>query len=320
MIAFEGGLGIRLTVHYNLFCGTVANLGNDAQRDILRGILRRAEIGCFALTEARAGVLSGLLVDTEARLEDDMLVLHTPDASSAKRWISNGLVADWGVVVARLIVAGKDLGPHALLVDMNTAGITRVSMEEKVAFNGRDAHGAWSWLLTLSLTPPGLDNAVITFNHVRIDPSALLGASLARDGSYQSNFPGAGGFLHMAQRLLSGRIALAGAALGIVRQVCVECEEYAQQRVVPVGRDVGVPLAQLPSFRDTVVRVKHRFLTLSAFVEDLENRYVSDATIADALVEAVAVAKIEVSCGPLSNAASLFSRCTVCGIRSRGLR
>ncbi len=150
-------------------------------------------------------MMSGLIVETTVTLEGDMLVLHTPRPECAKRWISNGLVADWGVVVARLLVHGKDLGPHALVVPMDAPGVRRSNMEPKVAFNG-------------------LDNALIEFDRVMLPRSSLLAATLDADGTYRSTLEGGvTGFLQVAQRLLSGRICLAGGALGTLRQVLGFC-------------------------------------------------------------------------------------------------
>ncbi len=88
---FEVGLGIRTTVQYNLFGGSVANLGSPEQVEWLQGVLDRGEIGCFALTEERAGVLSGLIVDTTATATaSGEFVLSSAAEGSVKRWISNG--------------------------------------------------------------------------------------------------------------------------------------------------------------------------------------------------------------------------------------
>ena len=61
-----GGFGIRYTVHYNLFAGSVIGLGTDEQAKLLYDIEKRQQLGCFALTERSAGVLSGLIVETTA--------------------------------------------------------------------------------------------------------------------------------------------------------------------------------------------------------------------------------------------------------------
>jgi hypothetical protein len=107
---FEVGLGIRTTVQYNLFGGSVANLGsaeqiewlqgNERQKNnkkikfqfffcviilIYKGVFDRQEIGCFALTERRAGVLSGLICDTTATVtEQNDIILNSGSEGNAK--------------------------------------------------------------------------------------------------------------------------------------------------------------------------------------------------------------------------------------------
>ncbi len=78
-------------MQYNLFGGSVANLGSPEQVEWLQGVFDRGEIGCFALTEERAGVLSGLIVDaTATATATGEFVLSTAAEGSVKRWISNG--------------------------------------------------------------------------------------------------------------------------------------------------------------------------------------------------------------------------------------
>ncbi len=77
-------------MQYNLFGGSVANLGSPEQLAWLDGVLNRQEIGCFALTEARAGVLSGLVVDTTAHFKNGEFRINSNGAGGVKRWISNG--------------------------------------------------------------------------------------------------------------------------------------------------------------------------------------------------------------------------------------
>ena len=69
----------------------MANLGSPEQVEWLQGVFDRGEIGCFALTEERAGVLSGLIVDTTATATaSGDFVLSSAANGSTKRWISNG--------------------------------------------------------------------------------------------------------------------------------------------------------------------------------------------------------------------------------------
>lgn len=84
----------------------------------------KGELGCFALTEKRAGVSSGLVVSTIAEYdkERNTFLLNSPDEGAQKNWISQGLVADKTVVIADLRVEGKSYGPHAFLMNLREGG------------------------------------------------------------------------------------------------------------------------------------------------------------------------------------------------------
>jgi len=45
-------------------------------------------------------------------------VLNTPNDKAAKNWISQGFVADLGVVIADLRINGKSHGPHPFFLHM----------------------------------------------------------------------------------------------------------------------------------------------------------------------------------------------------------
>ena len=65
-------------------------------------------------------MLSGYIVNTIATWDAvrDGFLISTPTLEAEKNWISQGLYADWVVVFAKLIVHGKDHGPHPFLVRM----------------------------------------------------------------------------------------------------------------------------------------------------------------------------------------------------------
>lgn len=64
-----GGFGIRFTVQFNLFAGSIVGLAGPEQLRMLQGIQEKGQLGCFLLTEQQAGVLSGLIVETTAKYE-----------------------------------------------------------------------------------------------------------------------------------------------------------------------------------------------------------------------------------------------------------
>lgn len=110
-------LGTRLNVQVNLYLRSIVNY-HDNHDQIMD------DIGCFALTESGAGVLSGLIVDVKFEERDDSYVLNSGTIS--KKWISQGMLATKGLVVASDVVNHRDC--RIFLVDMCAEGITRERM------------------------------------------------------------------------------------------------------------------------------------------------------------------------------------------------
>ena len=88
--------------------------------------------------------------------------MNTPHPLAQKYWITNGAVhAKHVVVMAQLIVKGKNEGIHAILVrmrdnDLKTMpGVTIEDMGYKMGLNG-------------------VDNAKLSFDNVRVPRTALL--------------------------------------------------------------------------------------------------------------------------------------------------
>ena len=158
-----GGFGVRFTVQFNLFAGSLVGLAGDEQIKMLPELQESGELGCFLLTEMQAGVLSGLIVETTADWDPESRTyrLHTPSDKAAKNWISQGYTAELGVVVARLRVGGTDHGPHAFHMRLRDAtgallpGIRIEDMGTKTVAND-------------------LDNARVWFDNVGLPEGALL--------------------------------------------------------------------------------------------------------------------------------------------------
>jgi len=89
--------GIRLNVQVNLFLKTIQKF--DSSKLELVG----NSIGCFGLTESNAGVLSGLIVETEYSYNqaDDQIYLHKTPNGVFKNWISQGMFAEYIILFAR---------------------------------------------------------------------------------------------------------------------------------------------------------------------------------------------------------------------------
>ena len=100
-------LGIRLNVQVNLFLRTIEKYAADPDT-IFYNIGH--SVGCFALTEQNAGVLSGLIVDTtwEENPETGEYILNNPE-DNQKNWISQGTTASYAIVYARHVEDKSDI-------------------------------------------------------------------------------------------------------------------------------------------------------------------------------------------------------------------
>ena len=249
-----GALSIRFTVQYNLFAGTVNALGCDAQLEQLRGIHRRGELGSFVLTEKGAGVLSGLVVETTATYvsaadprnytDAPGFLVTTPTEQAKKVWISQGLVAEHGVVIASLVIDGKNLGPHGFLVRLDGADDAAKGRIVKTDMGGKTAFDS-------------LDNAELAFNGLVVGVDALLSkhAQVTDEGLYVDPATGAPkekplSFITIAQRLLSGRLCIADNSVAYVAHALSDARRYAAGREVWVGDNRKQALGTLPYVKE----------------------------------------------------------------------
>ena len=283
-----GGFGIRFTVQYNLFAGSILGLGGEAQVAMLGQLQRDRALGCFALTEKGAGVNSGLVVNTTATWDPKKrnFVLHTPDELARKAWISQGLTASQMVVIADLIVAGKSHGPHAFLMPLRdehgqlTPGVQVGDMGSKTVAND-------------------LDNAWIAFSQVAIPESCMLDRFCAIDGKGQ--YVSRGGETMrlevIGQRLLTGRMCISQAALVFARTLFANTRKYSDGKACwsPVETD-QLKLSDVPQLAALFERADSELSAVEHFVSQVEAELcecLRHSTIpSDELVEAIAVCKI----------------------------
>jgi len=294
---FEQGPGfsIRFTVEYNLFAGTVLELGGPAHLAALERMQADGTLGCFALTERLAGVNSGLVVQTTATWlpEEARFLLRTPHDGACKNWISQGLTATKAVVVADLITRGTSRGPHAFLVDLRdahgnpTPGVVLGDMGEKTTGND-------------------LDNANIRFDDVWLARETLLdrhcdvtpaGDYTHRGGEVLSNMELIG------QRLFTGRVAVAQGAHEFRRRLFRRTRSHndAKPCWAPGGGShsakTTVMLSAVPQLRALYAEADASEARMSAFLAAVEaalcNVLRRGERPSAALVEAVAAAKVK---------------------------
>lgn len=279
------GFGIRFTVQFNLFAGTVIALGNSQQVALLSEWQAQGQLGCFCLTEKLAGVNSGLVVNTTCTWDESkqMFLLDCPNDGAYKNWISQGLSADMAVVIANLIVKGKPKGPHGFLMKIRqngelVSGVVAKDMGDKTIGND-------------------LDNAEIAFSQVWLPKESLLDKYAGIEGGeYVQKQKGVSNMDMIGQRLYTGRTVIAGSTLVFARSLYQSAKNYADNKKCwsPQG---GVPLSSVPQLAHLYVQTDQELKRVEALARVVETRLgecLRHDKIPDSkLVEMVAVLKVK---------------------------
>ena len=183
-----------MTVHTSLVSQCILAWGTAEQKEATLPRLASGEwIGCYALTEPNAGS-DAASMETTATEADSSYRL-----SGEKIWITNGGIAQVGIVFASRDRAARHRGICAFLLEMNAPGLRREKMP------GRE------------LGHRASDHAHLYFE----DTSAPAGALLGQSGE---------GFKVAMSALDRGRLGVAAGAVG-VGQACLEASiAFAQSR------------------------------------------------------------------------------------------
>jgi len=284
------GFWTRFTVQYNLFAGTVLAVGNPSQIEQLKEMQAAGALGCFGLTEKFAGVSSGMIVETTADFDagSQEFVITTPNDGAKKNWISQGFCADKSVVVADLRIGGQSHGPHAFLIDFRVTkngqkelvpGVSLADMGRKTVAND-------------------LDNAWIKFDGVRVPKTALLDrfSGVDEKGQFVSKQKGMTAMTQIGQRLFTGRVAVAEAALEFGRYLFAKTKAYAESKQCWAPGGMRPPLAMLPQLSNLFSEADEAFAYAEGYVKQCEEQLIKalrkDSLPPLKLMDAIAVAKV----------------------------
>ncbi|ARF80976.1 acyl-CoA dehydrogenase family protein [Kitasatospora aureofaciens] len=242
--ARAGASGLAIGLHNDIIGPYLTSLATEEQkRRWLPGFCSGELITAIAMTEPGTGSdLQG--IRTQAVDRGDHFLLN-----GAKTFISNGILADLVIVVARTTPEGGAHGLSLLAVERGTPGFERGRNLDKI---GQKAQ----------------DTAELFFEDVRVPKENLLG---------ELN----GGFIHLMQNLAQERLTIAAAAIAGAEYLVEITTEYVKQREA-----FGRPLAKLQHVRFEIAELATECAITRTFVDRCiteHNRYAltpADASMA----------------------------------------
>jgi len=192
-----------IRVHINMQMGpalVLLQFGTEAQKKRWIPPLTKGEIlGCFAITEPNAGSDVAAMATTAKKNKQGYTLQGT------KTWISNAPVADIALVYAYTDRSQKHRGMSAFIVDLNTDGVGRRTLEK----------------LGVHASPTG----ELTFDQMSVPTDQLIG----QEGK---------GFKICMWQLNQTRLNCAAGALGVARAAREAAVSYANQRE-QFGQKIG---------------------------------------------------------------------------------
>jgi hypothetical protein len=201
----RGSSSVRTTVSVqtSLSETTLTMFGDEAQkRKWLVPLAKGEKFGAWALTEPQAGSDAANL-QTTAMLEEGEWVLN-----GAKRFISNGSIADYVFVYAREPGTTRHDGLSCFMVPKDTKGFTVTNVETTTK-------------LGLRASP----TADLAFDGCRVPEDHLIGTR-------------GNGWEQAMKTLNSGRLGIAAGAVGVARAALEAAIKYAKERKA-FGRPIG---------------------------------------------------------------------------------
>ena len=214
---------VKIGVQYGLFGGVIRRLGTERHHQrYLRAAMMMELPGCFAMTETGHGSdVQSIRTTATYDAARQEFVINTPDDVARKDYIGNAARdGRMAAVFAQLVTNGQGHGVHVLLVPIRDER-GRVCAGVRIEDDGHK--GGLN----------GVDNGRIWFDNVHVPREALLDrfGSVAPDGTYSSPIKSESRrFFTMLGTLVSGRVSVAGAALGAAKLALTIAVRYGLER------------------------------------------------------------------------------------------
>ncbi|OEU91840.1 acyl-CoA dehydrogenase [Streptomyces abyssalis] len=223
--ARAGAAGIAVGLHNDIIGPYLTSLATGEQkRRWLPGFCSGEIITAIAMTEPGAGSdLQG--IRTTAEDAGDHWVLN-----GSKTFISNGILADLVIVVARTKPEGGARGLSLLVVERGMDGFERGRNLDKIGQKSQDT-------------------AELFFNDVRVPKENLLGELH-------------GAFVHLMTNLAQERLAIAVGAIAGAEEILRQTTGYVKEREA-----FGRPLARLQHVRFEIAELATECAVTRAFLD-----------------------------------------------------
>ena len=241
---YDAGVGLSCAAHMSLASGHIAMFASDAQRaHYLPDMLAAKKIGAWCLTEPGSGSDAAAMRTKAVRSGDNYRI------DGAKMFITNGGVADVYVVMAVTDGGAGRSGVSAFIVDRGTPGLSNGRKIEKLGLHSSDT-------------------AEVVFDNVTVPARNLIG-EIGK------------GYQQTLKVLESGRIGIAGFAIGIARGAMEDAAAYAKER-----RQFGKAIADFQAIQwmiaDMATRIEASWLLMlrAAALKDRGQPFAREASMA----------------------------------------
>ncbi|MBW1595989.1 acyl-CoA dehydrogenase family protein [Streptomyces sp. JJ38] len=220
-----GASGLALGLHNDIIGPYLLSLATEEQkRRWLPGFCSGETITAIAMTEPGAGSdLQGIRTAAEDRGDHWLL-------NGSKTFISNGILADLVVVVAKTTPEGGAKGLSLLVVERGMEGFERGRNLDKIGQKSQDT-------------------AELFFRDVKVPKENLLGEL---DGA----------FIHLMTHLAQERMAIAVAAITVAEHLLDTTMTYVKEREA-----FGRPLARLQHIRFEIAEMATECAVTRSFVD-----------------------------------------------------
>ncbi len=189
----DAAVGVIMSVNNSLVCAGLEKHGPDHIREkYLKPLARGEKLGAFALSEPEAGS-DATQQKTEAVKEGDYWILN-----GIKNWITNGVSADYHLVMAQTDREKRHKGITAFIVEKGWEGFETGVKEDKLGIRSSD---------TCSLT----------FTNVKVPDENVI-------------WEVGKGFNFAMDTLNGGRYGIASQACGIAQASVETALKYSQER------------------------------------------------------------------------------------------